>query len=300
MQAVSRQFDRLVLYSLHQRMPSAFEQSAGGPPTLARVLEETTVNHEKTAEYDLLAPGERTVWLDSATGEIRCHVTVRLAVNPQAPLFLYHHGFNEIPYTGTWQRLFPKARPFPAHSVAVQAPFHNNMTEPTATGFASIRNILQMFAGSMRVMQLVQEAFERNGAAFTLAGGLSWGGITSLLYESVFQSTRAVVPMYASPNLAQVLWDASQLFDRPLPVSRETLYELFDFTPLHESCMPERLFPVLGESDLFFRFDKHAAVFPEDGLLTVPTGHVGGSWQMREQLRRHILAALEWAAASPR
>ncbi|NCF66627.1 MAG: hypothetical protein GWP61_11675 [Chloroflexi bacterium] len=296
----SQQFDKLVLYSLNRRMPDSFDDSYMATAALEEVLDQTRVNRQKTALYNLVAPGEHAVWLDTLFGEIRCLVKVRPAVQPGAPLLLYHHGFAEIPYTSTWERLIPKSEPFPAHTVAVQAPYHKSLTEPVSTGFSSVQHIYQMFAGSLRTMELLQEQFAQEGAAFTAVSGLSWGGITSLLYEGFFQRTRAVIPLFASPNLAQVLSDAARLFNRPLPISRDQLDDLLDFTPYYERCDKERVFPVLGEDDLFFRFEQHAVVYPQETLVALPSTHVGAMWRTKQRLRRHVTEILAWAALHAR
>jgi hypothetical protein len=297
---LGQQFDKLVLYTISRRMPGSFDENNVTTVTLEEVLARTQVNRRKTTLYNLVAPGEHAVWLDTPFGEIRCYVKVRPAVRPRAPLLLYHHGFAEIPYTSTWERLIPKSEPFPAHTVAVQAPYHNSLAEPISTGFSSVQHIYQMFAGSLRTMEVVQEQFEQENAAFTAVSGLSWGGITSLLYEGIFQRARAVIPLFASPNLAQVLSDAADLFGRPLPIPRADLNELLDFTPYYERCEKDRIFPVLGEDDLFFRFDQHAVIYPQETLVALSSTHVGAMWRTKKRLQRHLIETLAWAAQHPR
>ena len=295
-----QQVDKLVLYTITRRMPGSFDESYMATVTLEEVLAQTRVNRRKTALYNLVAPGEHAIWLDTPFGEMRSHVKVRPAVRPRAPLLLYHHGFAEIPYTSTWERLIPKSQPFPAHTVAIQAPYHSNLSEPITKGFSSVQHIYQMFAGSLRSMELMQEQFEQENAAFTAVSGLSWGGITSLLYEGLFQRSRVVIPLFASPNLAQVLWDAATLFGRPLPIPRADLDDLLDFTPYYQRCDKDRVFPVLGADDLFFRFDQHAAVYPREALVTLPSTHVGALWRTKKRLQRHIIETVAWAAKHPR
>ena len=296
---LSQQVDKLVLYAINRRLPGSFDENYVTTIALEEVLAQTQVNRRKTALYSLVSPGEHAIWLDTPFGEIRCHVKVRPAVRPRAPLLLYHHGFAEIPYTSTWERLIPKSAPFPAHTVAVQAPYHNSLSEPISTGFSSVQHIYQMFAGSLRSMELMQEQFEQENAAFTAVSGLSWGGITSLLYEAVFQRVRAVIPLFASPNLAQVLADTANLFGRPLPIPRADLDDLLDFTPYYERCDKDRIFPVLGADDLFFRFDQHAVIYPRETLVILPSTHVGAMWHTKKRLRRHIIEIMAWAAHHP-
>ena len=65
--------------------------------------------------------------------------------------------------------------------------------------------------------------------------------------------------MLSSPNLAQVLWDGAELVGQAMPVSKAELDDLLDFTP---RCAydPTRVFPLLGETDVFFKLEKHACL----------------------------------------
>ncbi len=299
MRAWTQQLDKLVLYVLNRQIPDSFEQDVAEMLDIEAVLAQTTVNREKTAVYNLIAPGEHKVWLDTLFGELCCHVRVRLAVNPQAPLLLYHHGFAEVPYTSTWQKLFPKGDPFPAHLVAVQAPYHTEMNTAIKSVFTSVQHILQTFAGSLRIMELMQTIFEENEAAFTVASGLSWGGITSILYAGIFNAVRAVVPMYASPDLAQLLWDNAEMFGRELPLSQEELRRYLDFTPYYVRLEPKRVFAVMGVNDLFFRQAHHAAVYTDEALIMTSSNHVGAVTQNRTLLYQNILDALDFATKTP-
>jgi hypothetical protein len=290
-QTMVQQIDKAVLYGLNRRVSDSLESSLSHAPQLEAVLAQTEVDTRKTAVYNLTAPGEHAITLHTPMGEIVCRVRVRLAVDPAAPLLLFHHGFNEYPYTNSWRRLFPTAVPLPVHSVCVQAPFHDTWQDPVQKGFASIRSIYQIFAGSLRVMELMQSRFETEGAAYTVASGVSWGGITSLLYEGLWQQTRGVIPMLASPNLARVIWDTSDLFGRPLHMTQAELQQHLDFTPYCRQCAADRVFPLLGENDLFFRLENHAELFAERPLVTIPAGHISAMWHSAS-MRDHILSIL--------
>ena len=290
-QTMMQQIDKAVLYGLNRRVSDTLESSVANAPDFESVLAQTWVDNRKTAVYSLTAPGEHLITLQTPQGEIVCRARVRPAVDPHAPLLLFHHGFNEYPYTRSWQRLFPTAVPLPVHTVCVQAPFHDNWQDPTQKGFTSVQSVYQIFAGSVRVMELLQSQFEADGANYTVASGVSWGGITSLLYEGLLQRTRAIIPLLASPNLAQVIWDISDLFGRPMQLTREELQHHLDFTSYYEQCAPDRVFPLLGENDLFFRLENHAELFAERPLVTIPAGHISAMWHSAS-MREHILNTL--------
>lgn len=295
--SVRQQMDRLVLSVLNRRVPDTFEENTQ-PPSLEEVLDATRVNRAKTAVTNVVAPGETLVHLDTAMGAMTLRTRTRLHANPNAPVIIYHHGLAEVPYDSSWRRLFPREMPFPAHAVVVQAPFHDLPTTPVEMGFASLLHIYQMFAGSLRLIELMQDEFEASGAGYTVVSGLSWGGITSILYQGLLQRARAVIPMFASPNLAQVLVDISEMFNRPLPADRERLDAYLDFTPVYERCDKERFFPVLGEHDQFFRFDHHRTVFDDDAMR-LDSAHVGAASFNRTLLQDHIRKTLVWADAHP-
>ncbi len=290
-QRMIHQIDKAVLYGLNRRVPISLEGSVGETADFEEVLAQTVVDERKTAVFNLTAPGEHPIYLQTPMGEIICRARVRLAVDSQAPLLLFHHGFNEFPYTRSWQRLFPTAVPLPVHTVCVQAPFHDNWQDPTQKGFVSVQSVYQVFAGSVRVMELIQRQFEAEGAAYTVAAGVSWGGITSLIYEGLLQRTRAVIPLLASPNLAQVIWDSAELFGRPMQMTQEVLQQYLDFTPYYNRCAPDRVFPLLGENDLFFRMENHAELFAERPLVIIPSGHISSMWHSAP-MRDHILNVL--------
>lgn len=289
--SVSNQLDKWAVQTMNRRLPDSFEHSYQAGPDFETVLARTSVDLAKTDLHQLVAPGEHPVWLQTSAGELLCHVKVQLAVEPAAPLLIYHHGFNETPYTSSFRRIFRRTMTFPAHTVCVQAPFHSNWADPLERGFASLHSVYQTFAGSLRIMELLQSRFEAQGAAGTVVAGVSWGGITSLLYEAMFQRTRAVIPMLSSPNLARVMWDIAEQCGRPVPISEEILAQLFDFTPYYRRCRREIVFPLMGENDLFFKYENHAGVFADRPLITIPDGHITGYWKAG-RLRRHLLEVL--------
>jgi len=294
---ITAQLDRLVLYSMQRRMPVTFRESYRDCLTLETVLEQTAVNVDKTPPYQVTAPGTRPVWIKTLDEEILCHVRVRLDPDPQAPLIIYHHGFSETPYYNSWARIFRPPFPASAHLVLVQAPFHNHWYETFRESFASFRRVYQTFAGSLRLIELVQREFEAQGAAFTMLSGVSWGGISSLLYAGTFGGVRAVAPMLSSPNLARVLWDNSQQFNVPIPLTQEELESFFDFTPKCRCFDSSRVFPLLGADDQFFAPGRHTAVYDTEPVI-VPRAHIGGIFSVAP-LRRHVLEVLDWAHQHP-
>ena len=78
--SLGQQFDKLVLYTFNRRMPGVFDDSYIATAALEEVLDNTQVNRQKTTLYNLVAPGEHRVWLNTSFGEICCHARVRPAV----------------------------------------------------------------------------------------------------------------------------------------------------------------------------------------------------------------------------
>lgn len=289
---VIQQLDKLVLYTMNRRVPETLQTTFQDTPAFETVLAQTAVDPSQTPDYLLSAPGEHPIQLNTMLGPITCHVRVRPARDPQAPLLIYHHGFSEIPYYGSWQRLFPKNHPYPVHAVCIQAPYHGNWRDPFEQSMSSIQHIYQTFAGSLRLMEHMQNHFEANGSPYTILAGVSWGGITSLLYEGIFQRAAAVIPMLSSPDLAQVLLDIAELFNRPIDISRRDLKQLLDFTPYYEKCDPNRIYPLLGARDLFFRYDKHEPLFANSQVNTISYGHITGFFNIAP-LRQHLAETLQ-------
>ena len=57
----------------------------------------------------------------------------------------------------------------------------------------------------------------------------------------------------------------------------------------------DRVFPLLGENDLFFRLENHAELFAERPLVTIPAGHISAMWHSAS-MRDHILSILAYIA----
>lgn len=292
----SMALDRLALRSMHARVPRSFRQIDRDTPSLDEVLAETLVDERRTPPDSVYAPGGRTVWLRSGDESLLTHVRVKLSPDPTAPVLIFHHGFSELPYYNAWQRIFHRPVPFPLTTVCIQAPFHNHWREPFREAFRSVRRVYQTFAGSLRLIELVQRQFEEAGAAYSVLSGVSWGGVTSMLYAGTFGGVRAVAPMLSSPNLAQVLWDGGELVGMRMPVSKAELESLLDFTP---RCAydPSRVFPLLGETDVFFQLDKHAGHYASAPVV-VPRAHILSLYGVRP-LRDHILRVMAWADQHP-
>jgi hypothetical protein len=285
---IAERLDKLALGVMNRRIPATLETTYQDALTFAEVLAQTRVNVGRTAVSQLLSPGIHPIWLDTPLGELVCRVRVCLAADPHAPLLLYHHGLNEYPFDSSWRRLFALSAVPPMHHVVIQAPYHENWMNPLLVGFSSLQHIYQMFAGSLRMMELVQTAFEAEGAPYTIVAGVSWGGITSLLYEGIFHQSRAVIPMLASPNVAQAMWDIADLLARPLTISKDSLFAHLDFTPIYQQIDNDHIYPLLGEQDQFFRLNNHAGVFGGRPLVTTPGSHITNLWRIKP-LRDHLL-----------
>jgi hypothetical protein len=281
---------------MHRRMPASFRDIRRDEMTFDEVLAMTAVDECLTPPDSVYAPGTRPVWLRAGDERLLCHVRVRLSPDPAAPLVIFHHGFSEMPYYNSWRRIFRRMPASPLTTVCIQAPFHNHWREPFREAFRSVRRVYQTFAGSLRLIELVQRQFESSGAAYTVLAGVSWGGVTSMLYAGQFGGVRAVAPMLSSPNLAQVIWDGAQLVGADVPIARDDLDALLDFTP---RCAydPARVFPLLGRGDVFFAPDRHAASYATAPVV-IPRAHVFGLYGVRP-LREHVYGVLEWAAAHP-
>ncbi len=285
-----RKIDELVLYNLNLRIPETLEQSAYRCLSFDEVLSHTQINVKATAVNNLTTNGEHPIWLNSLNETLETRVSVRRAQTPNAPLIIYHHGLNEYPYTSSWRRIFAHLNQF--HLVCIQAPFHDNLVDPILKGWATVDRMYQLFAGSLRMIEVMKRRFELEGASETILVGLSWGGLTASLYEGIFQDMAFVVPMMSSPNLARVLVESAELFEREVTVPDARIYELLDFTPYFDRVGSKKMFPLLGEFDGFFRFESHVDIYAERPFKTIPRGHLSTIWPGK-LLRKHVLSVLE-------
>lgn len=292
----AQSLDKLALAGLNRRLPATFETSYETDISLEEVLAQTRVvlpmGDAQDVRASLFSGGYQVVFLETGQGLVRSGISVTPAASEGAPLLLYHHGFSEYPWDRNASRLFGDPEPFQAHIVRIQAPYHTNWADPLRKGFASLANVYQMLAGSLRLMEFSHRYFQEQGAAYTVAAGVSWGGITSILYQATYEQARAVIPLLSSPNLAQVILDIAELLNRPISVDHGKVQEALDFTPYYKRCDANLVFPVLAEKDLFFRLENHADLFAGRPLVTVPQSHITGCWRV-DTLREHILGVLE-------
>lgn len=291
-----RQLDKFILYNMSQRIPPTLERSVQDCTPFETILARTEVvtrphRQKQTAVPPITDAGEHSIWLQSDHDLIPSVVNVRPAATPDAPLIIYHHGLNEYPYTSSWRRIFYNFK-YPYHLVCVRAPFHHNWTAPISQGFATVNSIYQLFAGSMRLMAHISERFDAQGVEKVVFAGTSWGGIAVMLYEAFFQNSTAVIPMLSAPNLARVMLDSADLFEREVTVQTHDVYKLLDFTTYYEQCEPSKLFPLLGEHDMFFRYGSHAETFRERPLTIIPLGHISAMWP-GSALRQHVISTLD-------
>ena len=88
------------------------------------------------------------------------------------------------------------------------------------------------------------------------------------------------------------VYKRQELVGQEMPISKAELDDLLDFTP---RCAydPARVFPLLGETDVFFKLEKHAGQFATEPVV-VPRAHVFSLYGVRP-LREHILRVMAWA-----
>lgn len=290
---IAQQIDRIALTYMNHNLPASFEPSYHHAPTLESVLANTQVYQAPVTPTDLSRPGQYHVLIETTTGILPTRFKLQPAIRPDAPLILFHHGFNELPYDSSWQRVFRPGQNYrDCHLACVQTLFHNHWADPLKQGFATLESVYQMFATSLRLMAYLQDHFEAQGSPYTAAVGYSWGGVTSLLYQGLYGRAKAVAPLFAGPDLGQVLLDIATMFNRIIQVPPDTISELLDFTPYYHACDPTCVFPLLGEHDVYFRLPHHQASFNQSAK-TISSSHITGMWNP-PAIRQHLDSVLAW------
>lgn len=293
--SLSRHADVAVLRTLNRYLPLSFDRSYQSAPTLEDVLTNTEVSLPLWPGLGRLASREYRFRLKTVFGRIPVRMRVLPARRPDAPLVIYQHGFNIIPYDGRGRIIFAPHEKLDAHVVLLQFPFHTRIDEPIRKVFASLHHFYVVLAGSVRMMEMVQNHYEALGAPYTVVAGTSLGGISSVLYEALFQRTRAVVPLYSSPNFAQLLWDAGELLHRPVGIPKSLLLSRLDFTPYYREIDQRKVFPLLGEKDLFFRWEHHANIYESCRVASAGNSHISAMVRLTAS-RKHMLRVLSGLA----
>lgn len=289
----ARTIDNLVLGTFNTQIPRTFERSYASAPSLEQVLAETHVVNPLVRPMWPLRKGEYRFILATVFGRMRLRIRVYPAARPDAPLLLYHHGICVVPYYALGRPLIRPRTAFDAHIVMLQAPFHRWWFDPLRNGLATVHHAYQMLIGSVRMMQMVHDFYQQVGSEYTVVTGVSLGGIISFLFQSLFdEPARAIVPLIASPNMAQVFWDAAQLVKRPLSLSRQQMTDLFDFTPYFEQCDGACFHPLLASDDQFFTVASHLPILQHTHVKVLPASHVTFARKI-PLIRQHLLTVLE-------
>ena len=154
--------------------------------------------------------------------------------------------------------------PLAAHSVAIQAPYHGSFTDPLHKGFASVHNVYQMFAGSMRIMEAAAEPVSGRGRRVYGRQAVSVGAALPACFTKACWARRGP----SCQCSLRLIWRRSCGTPQncaadhwPCRARHSTTCSI---SPLSSSALiPERVFAVMGDNDVFFRFDKHAPIFAQ-------------------------------------
>ena len=271
--------DHLVLQGLDRQIPSNFEPSYAEAEPLAYYIEESVVHFglEGRSWADILSkPGPQVVRITLRTplGLVASRLKILPSDRPNAPVILCHHGLGQRPFDFVARHLVEPAIGREAHIISLQAPYHHNWRDPLQIGFYSLAHLNQMLAGSVVVMAALQRQLEPSNL---MVVGLSLGGIVSLLYQGLYGQAQTVVPICASPDLAQVMLDQAVRFRRELIVTEEIVRERLDFSEICLSPAQNDVYPILADGDLFFRYDHHCPLYGDRPVLTLENqGHVTG------------------------
>lgn len=287
-----REVDKLVLWTLNRTLPPSFDRSYRHTLPFEDVLARTEVRLPLIPEMGLLEARTYRFHLQTLVGRLPVKIRVLPSAQPDAPVIVYQHGFNIIPYDRRACAIFSADAQFDAHIVLLQFPFHRWPHEPIRHMFASLHHLYTAFAGSIRLMEMVHNHYAALGAPYTVAIGTSMGGVTAVLYEALFQQTQAVIPLFSSPNISQLLWDVGLMLQRPITVPKRLLFEYLDFTPHFRRIDPAKIYPLLGAQDMFFRYDHHASVYTDCRVQRAGDSHLSGMVNLTAS-REHILATLE-------
>ena len=280
----------MVLKAMELGLPDSFEASYAEAEPLDYYLEASEVRFglEGRQWANLLAtPADHhiPVTLRTPLGLVSSRLKLTPAQRSAAPIIFCHHGLGQRPFDFVGRYFVRPILTGEAHIISLQAPFHWRMRDPIQTGFSSLAHLHQMLAGSVVIMEALRQALP---PAPLLTVGLSLGGIITLLHQGYYGGAAAVVPVCASPDMAQVLLDQAARFGRTLTIDPAELRARLDFSELCLLPEDDSIFPVLAEADLFFGYEHHRGVYGDRPVLTLPNhSHISGP-RDRARIQRHI------------
>jgi hypothetical protein len=199
-----------------------------------------------------------------------------------------------MPYDKSFRGIFPRRAMFPAHLVAVRAPFHRTWLD-LIPGLATLHTFLALCAVSVRLIESLRCLFVTRGAQGCLVTGTSLGGFLSLIHHLTYGSAEAYVPLLAGPDIAHVMLSSHfQRFLAPQALARPAhIQALLDFRESFGASHTQRVFPLLARDDLDMLYAHHAACYTASDVpvVTIDRGHITGSLAFAA-LRTHLLTCL--------
>ena len=282
--------DHIILKAMEMGLPDSFEASYDRAKPLSEYIKASEVRFGLEGRrweeiLTLQQAHDLPVTLCTPLGLLGSRLRLTPARTLSAPIIFCHHGLGQRPFDFVARHFVDPVVAGSAHIISFQAPFHGRARDPIETGFRTLAHLQQMLAGSVVMMERLRRALP---AAPLMTVGLSLGGIIALLYQGHFGGAAAVVPVCASPDLAQVLLDQAARFGRSLSVTPDQVRRKLDY---RELCLPpdeRRVYPILAEADLFFRYGHHRAVYGDRPVLTLPRhSHISGP-RDRQRIQQHI------------
>lgn len=280
--------DRLHVAVVSRIAPTAFRHGINSPSL-----------HEHLAAVQLELPPLTTARHYTCTahtlaGQLGAGFQVRFGPRPELPLVVYHHGIGEMPYDKSFRGIFRRRASFPAHLVAVRAPFHRTWLD-LIPGLATLQNFLALCAVSIRLMESLRGLFVATGAQGCLIAGTSLGGFLSLMHHLTYGTAEAYVPLLAGPDIAHVmLCSHFQRFLAPRALAHAAhIQALLDFRQAFQTSPTHRVWPLLARYDRDMLYAHHVACYAASGVpvVTIERGHITGALAFA-RLRTHLLTSL--------
>jgi hypothetical protein len=242
---------------------------------------------------DIAGEGHHELVARTLAGELSAACWVAQWWGPDWPTIVYHHGAGDIPFGGSFQRLFPYRKlTIPANLIAVRAPWHRSLKD-FRHGISTLEKVVAMLAVSTCLVEKLLGRVQELGATPTLVTGISLGGFVANRHHARYNSADCYVPVLAGAAMGEVF--VNSIYRRGVArrarENSQAIKAVLDFEEEYAAVAHHNVYPVLARHDQIVLYHRQKSCYGEQPILTLEKGHITGAVAY-EKLRRHILSTL--------
>ena len=280
--------DRMALWRMRASIRPFFHAGLD-TPTIREHLEAMDI-----AAPDLPERGQTLVGVETLAGQLRAGLKADTRAGRGAPVVIFHHDGGEIPFTRTFDKIFPTSKKNAPglNLIAVRAPFHESK-KAWRNATASLFQFAAMEAAAIGLTERLMDTPLVADAPVVAVAGYGQGGYIANWHHHLFDSADVYVPLMAGTAQAEIFL-SSVPTARAARAHADRLRAILNLDGDWNARPHPNVFPVLGSADFINRFNIEARFYGDTPIEVWPAGHsditqIAG--RLREKILRHVVEA---------